>query len=126
MRFWWTAAAVFALIALINYFPIFTGQVPFPRDEVLRHSAWNGEPQEQLPELIDIAAMFYPFRALLVRGADERTLPLWNVTLLALANGIESVSLETDDMPLICFGGVALVGVGSFASRGASGAHIPM
>src|SRR5438093_6266320 len=82
-RFWRIAIAVFGLLALINYLPILSGQIPFPRDEVLRHSAWNGEPQEQLPELIDIAAMFYPFRALLVRGADERTLPLWNPHIMS-------------------------------------------
>jgi hypothetical protein len=83
MRFWWTAAAVFALIALINYFPIFSGQVPFPRDEVVRHPAWNGQPQEQLPELIDIVAMFYPFRALLGRAGAEHTVPLWNPHIMS-------------------------------------------
>jgi hypothetical protein len=83
MKFWWTAAAVFALIALINYFPIFTGQVPFPRDQVVRHAAWNGQPQEHLPELIDIVAMFYPFRAFLGRAGAERTVPLWNPHIMS-------------------------------------------
>ena len=75
-------AVIFGLVALINYFPIVYGKIPFPRDFVLRHSAWNGQPQEQLPELIDIVAMFYPFRALLGRAAEERTLPLWNPHIL--------------------------------------------
>src|SRR2546425_11428690 len=83
MRFWWTAAAVFVLIALINYFPIFFGQVPFPSDEVVRHAAWNGQPQEQLPELIDIIAMFYPFRALLGRAGTEHMVPLWNPHIMS-------------------------------------------
>src|SRR5215475_9998602 len=81
--FWRIAVVVFAVMALINYLPIFSGKVPFPRDEVLRHSAWNGQPQEQLPELIDIVAMFYPFRALLSRASDERTLPLWNPYIMS-------------------------------------------
>src|SRR5262249_53358118 len=81
--FWRVAVVAFGLMALINYLPIFSGKIPFPRDEVLRHSAWNGQPQEQLPELIDIVAMFYPFRALLGRGSDERTLPLWNPYILS-------------------------------------------
>src|SRR5215471_12494304 len=82
-HFWRIAVLVFAFVAVINYLPIFSGKVPFPRDEVLRHSAWNGEPREQLPELIDIAAMFYPFRALLSRASEERTLPLWNPYILS-------------------------------------------
>src|SRR5262250_1670528 len=81
--FWRAALAIFGLIVLINYLPIFSGKIPFPRDEVLRHSAWNGQPQEQLPELIDIVAMFYPFRALLSRAAEERTLPLWNPYIMS-------------------------------------------
>jgi Bacterial membrane protein YfhO len=82
-QFWLTAVAVFALIAMINYAPLFVGKIPFPSDEVLRHSAWNGQPHEQLPELIDIAAMFYPFRALLERGANEGALPLWNPHIMS-------------------------------------------
>jgi Bacterial membrane protein YfhO len=81
--FWRIAAVVFAVMALINYLPMFSGKVPFPRDEVLRHSAWNGQPQEQLPELIDIVAMFYPFRALLSRASDEHALPLWNPYIMS-------------------------------------------
>src|SRR5262245_21992831 len=81
--FWRTAVVVFSLMVLINYLPIFSGRIPFPRDLVLRHSAWNGTPKEQLPELIDVVAMYYPFRALLGRGADEHTLPLWNPHIMS-------------------------------------------
>jgi Bacterial membrane protein YfhO len=81
--FWRIAVVVFGLMTLINYFPIFSGKIPFPRDEVVRHSAWNGQPQEQLPELIDIVAMFYPFRALLSRAAHEHALPLWNPHIMS-------------------------------------------
>src|SRR5262245_43667074 len=81
--FWRIALVVFAVMGLINYLPILSGKVPFPRDEVLRHSAWNGQPNEQLPELIDIVAMFYPFRALLSRGGEEGTLPLWNPYIMS-------------------------------------------
>ena len=77
-RFLWTAATILGVVVVLNYLPVLSGRIPFPRDMVVRHSAWNGEPHDQLPQLIDIAAMFYPFRALLGRAADERTLPLWN------------------------------------------------
>jgi hypothetical protein len=82
-RFWRSAALIFGVMVLINYFPVFSGKVPFPRDLVVRHSAWKGQPQEQLPELIDIVAMFYPFRALLERGANEHVLPLWNPYIMS-------------------------------------------
>lgn len=82
-RFWRTAVAIFGLMVLINYLPLFSGRVPFPRDLVLRHSAWNGQPREQLPELIDVVALFYPFRAMLSRAADEWTLPLWNPYIMS-------------------------------------------
>src|SRR5262245_45092069 len=82
-RFWRSAVLIFGVMVLINYLPVLSGKVPFPRDLVVRHSAWNGEPQEQLPELIDIVAMFYPFRALLERGANEHALPLWNPYIMS-------------------------------------------
>src|SRR5262245_61446762 len=77
-RFLWTAATVLGVVVVLNYLPVLSGQIPFPRDMVVRHSAWNGEPRDQLPQLIDIAAMFYPFRALLGRAAAEGSIPLWN------------------------------------------------
>src|SRR6185295_16299417 len=82
-RFWRYAVLIFGAMVLINYLPVLSGKVPFPRDLVVRHSAWNGQPQEQLPELIDIVAMFYPFRALLGRAGAEHTVPLWNPHIMS-------------------------------------------
>jgi hypothetical protein len=81
-RFWDVAIGVMALISLLNYLPVFWGQVPFPRDVVMQHSAWAGQatssPKQQVAQLIDIVAMFYPFRALNAIGAQRHELPLWN------------------------------------------------
>src|SRR4030095_7743490 len=82
-RFWRSAVLIFGVMVLINYLPVLSGNAQFPRELVVRHSAWNGQPQEQLPELIDIVAMFYPFRALLERGANEGALPLWNPHIMS-------------------------------------------
>jgi hypothetical protein len=77
-RFLWTVVTILGVVVVLNYLPVLSGRIPFPRDLVVRHSAWNGKPRDQLPQLIDIAAMFYPFRALLSRAAGEGTIPLWN------------------------------------------------
>ena len=87
LRLCWIAAGIFGLVALINYFPILWGQVPFPRDLVMQHAAWDGQPRssshQQVAQLIDIVAMFYPFRALAGRGARGGTLPLWDPYILS-------------------------------------------
>src|SRR5215831_16776359 len=86
-RFWVIATVVLGLITAINYFPVLWGQVPFPRDIVMEHSAWDGQPRstppQQVAQLIDIVAMFYPFRALAARGANERAFPLWNPYIMS-------------------------------------------
>src|SRR5215475_13323533 len=82
-HFWPIAMSILALVVMLNYLPVFWGKIPFPRDMVVRHSGWNGEPREQLPQLIDIAAMFYPFRSLIARAADEGTIALWNPYIMS-------------------------------------------
>jgi hypothetical protein len=82
-KFWFKALCVFGFLVLLNYLPIFWGKIPFPSDEVLRHSAWNAEVRETLPELIDVVALFYPFRAAIGRAAGEHTLPLWNPYIMS-------------------------------------------
>jgi hypothetical protein len=85
--FWLTAGAVFLAIALINYLPILRGQVPFPRDLVMQHAAWDGlprsSPRQQVAQLIDVVALFYPFRALTSHSASAGTLPLWNPYIMS-------------------------------------------
>jgi hypothetical protein len=86
-RFWAITAVVMGVISLANYLPVFRGQVPFPRDVAMQHSAWDGQPRssphQQVANLIDIVAMFYPFRALAARGAHEGSLPLWNPYIMS-------------------------------------------
>src|SRR5690349_18777964 len=86
-HFWAVAAIVFALVVSVEYLPVFSGHVPFPRDIVMRHSAWQGEPRTGPPQhvgqLIDVIAMFYPIRALLAAGASAGELPLWNPHIMS-------------------------------------------
>jgi hypothetical protein len=85
--FLWTAAAVFALVAVVNYLPIFTGKIPFPRDLVVRHAAWDS-PQtagsmRPMPGISDLITSFYPFHALASRAADSGSVALWNPYVLS-------------------------------------------
>src|ERR1051325_51512 len=81
-HFWRIALVVFVAAVTINYFPVLTGKFPFPRDIVMRHSAWDGQPRsgpaQQVRQLIDVVALFYPFKALLGQSARSGEIPLWN------------------------------------------------
>lgn len=85
--FWPLAIGVFAALVVVNYFPIFLGRVPFPRDMVLQFSAWwgfhLGEPRQDYADIGDLVTSFYPFRSLISRAISESTLPLWNPYLLS-------------------------------------------
>ncbi len=77
---------VFALFTLINYFPILQGRIPFPRDLVLRHAAWDGirpDPGKPVAENSDVISTFYPFHALASHSSREDGFPLWNPYLLS-------------------------------------------
>jgi hypothetical protein len=83
--FWWIAAAVFGCMVAVNYLPVFSGKVPFPRSLVLRHAAWNGLPvqsSEPAPEIGDLITSFYPFHALASLTVPESAIPLWNPYIL--------------------------------------------
>jgi len=80
--FWLSAAAVFAILAGVNYLPVFLGKIPFPRDMVLQFPAWAGfarsEGWQPYADIGDLVTSFYPFRAIASRSSREGTLPLWN------------------------------------------------
>lgn len=83
--FWWITVPVFTLFVALNYLPALQGKIPFPRDLVLGHTVWEGarpETARSFAAIIDVPAVFYPFRALLSRAAHEGTLALWNPYIL--------------------------------------------
>jgi hypothetical protein len=83
--FWWITIPVFILFVALNYLPVLQGRVPFPRDLVIGHAAWEGlrpEASRSFPAIIDIPALFYPFHALVSRAAHEGALALWNPHIL--------------------------------------------
>ena len=85
--FWRVAIVAFAVVATINYLPVLEGKIPFPRDLVLRHSAWaqriGAAVPSPSPEISDLITSFYPFRSLAAQAASQHTLPLWNPFILA-------------------------------------------
>ncbi len=84
-QFWPLAIVVFGLLVVITYLPVFTGKIPFPRDLVLRHAAWDGqrpEPSRSAPEIGDLITSFYPFHFLASHAMSEGALPLWNPYIL--------------------------------------------
>src|SRR4051794_27131503 len=57
--FWRITIPVFVVFVLLNYLPVLRGKVPFPRDLVLTHAAWNGMRPETIRSyagIIDVAA----------------------------------------------------------------------
>jgi hypothetical protein len=84
--FWWIALSAFALFVAVNYWPIVEGRIPFPRDLVLRHAAWDGlHPalSRSFAGIVDMTAISYPFHTLAGRAAHAGTLALWNPYILA-------------------------------------------
>jgi hypothetical protein len=79
-------AVVFAVCVALNYFPVFSGKIPFPRDLVLRHAAWDTVPHpapQRGPELSDLISLFYPFHAFAAQEVRGGRLPLWNGSILS-------------------------------------------
>src|SRR3954466_10287737 len=74
--------AVFGLLSALNYLPVLSGKIPFPRDMVLQFPAWSGtarfEPWQPYADIGDLITSFYPFRAFASRAVQSGTLPLWN------------------------------------------------
>lgn len=84
--FWLLAMGIFALLVGVNYFPVFLGRIPFPRDMVLQFPPWagfqaSGAPQ-RYADIGDLITSFYPFRAFAAQAVREGALPLWNPQIL--------------------------------------------
>jgi Bacterial membrane protein YfhO len=81
------AALLLAMLALIAYWPMLRGRVPFPADIVLQFPPWESvrPPDFQfLPhaEMGDLATEMYPWKSYTRRAAANGTVPLWNPYLL--------------------------------------------
>ena len=84
--FWLLAMGIFAVLVGVNYFPVFLGRIPFPRDMVLQFPPWAGFQAAGAPQryadIGDVITSFYPFRAFASQAVREGTLPLWNPQIL--------------------------------------------
>jgi hypothetical protein len=80
--FWQSAALFFAVLVLINYFPVFQGQVPLPGALVTQFPAFSeyqpGQPRTPVADIGDLIDYFYPSNAFSARQIRSGTLPLWN------------------------------------------------
>lgn len=74
-------------LALLNYWPMLLGKVPFPADMVTQFPPWESVrgPHFHRPahaEMGDIATELYPWKAFTRRVIAGGTMPLWNRFLL--------------------------------------------
>lgn len=81
------SALLVGALALLNYWPMLLGKVPFPAHIVTQFPPWESvrEPDFQIPkqaEMGDLATELYPWKAFTRRAIAGGTLPLWNPFLL--------------------------------------------
>src|SRR5262245_24449111 len=85
--FWQSAALFFAILVLINYFPVFQGQAPLPGMLVTQFPAWHefqpGQPRTPVADIGDLIDYFYPVNAFSARQIQSGTLPLWNPYIMS-------------------------------------------
>ncbi len=85
--FEWLAVILFAVLVCVNYYPVFFGRIPLPRDIILQFPPWSSHPKppdvQRIADIGDIVAAFYPFRTLAGRAIDAGTLPLWNPYMMS-------------------------------------------
>jgi len=85
--FWQSAALFFAVVVLINYFPVFQGQAPLPGMLVTQFPAWSefqpGQPRTPVGDIGDLIDYFYPVNAFSAREVQSGTFPLWNPYIMS-------------------------------------------
>jgi hypothetical protein len=71
----------------MTYLPITLGNIPFPRDLLLRNVAYDTVrdhvPVTQVSGIVDLIVLFYPFRVFTARAERAGELPLWNPYILS-------------------------------------------
>jgi len=80
-------ALFLAALALLCYWPMLFGRVPFPAQEALRFPPWDSSPEpgfttDSHSEMGDLVTEMYPWKVYTRRAATEGTLPLWNPFIL--------------------------------------------
>jgi hypothetical protein len=95
-----TSLIVFSVLAVLNYWPVLIGKVPFPSYILRFFLPWhNTDPAKPIDaryaELGDLISMFYPWRAFAAEAIRKFDLPLWNNHILAgapfVANGQSAI-----------------------------------
>lgn len=83
---WPLAIVTFVVCVGVTYLPALSGNVPFPRDLLLRHAVWDTVRQQvpqRGPEVADLIALIYPFHAFAAREQRTGSFPLWNPYILS-------------------------------------------
>ena len=80
--------AVFSAVAILTYFPILKGKIPFPAEMVTGFPPWESVPARMVitpgqAEYGDVATLFYPWRYFQGTALRNGELPLWNPHILS-------------------------------------------
>ena len=82
VRFVRVAILCFALLVLVQNWPVLLNRIPLPMDILFSFPAWEMYSRPELvtrhAELGDLITEFYPWRAYTARAVQHRVLPLWN------------------------------------------------
>ncbi len=80
--FWLLATALFAVLILVNYFPVFLGKIPLPGGLVTQFPSWgefqSSEAAQPVADIGDLIDYFYPFNSFSAGQIRQGTIPLWN------------------------------------------------
>lgn len=80
--FWLLATALFAVLILVNYFPVFLGKIPLPGALVTQFPSWgefqSSEAAQPVADIGDLIDYFYPFNSSSAAQIRQGTIPLWN------------------------------------------------
>ena len=84
----WCFLAFFSVMALLDYFPILGGKIPFPAQVASGFPPWEETPSTIVTppnraEYGDTATLFYPWRYFQKAGLHNWELPLWNPHILS-------------------------------------------
>src|SRR6266571_1815952 len=80
--------AVFSAVAILTYFPIVKGKIPFPAEMVTGFPPWESVPTKidfapRHPDYGDVATLFYPWHHFQATALRNGELPLWNPHILS-------------------------------------------
>ena len=105
------SSPVLAFLALLCYWPMLAGRVPFPADLVVQFPPWESlqstfpgpRPLPPHAEMGDLVTELYPWKAFTRRALASGTMPLWNPALFL---GAPCVTLRDETVDLAGYGDV--------------------